>query len=118
MKSAVSILCSVISISSLTFQVARSQEKESILAGHKSVVTSVAFSSDGTTLASSSDDRTVKLWDLATGKNILTFRGHSDTVMAVAFTPNGRTVASASLDKTLLIWEASTGKVLGCLKGH
>ncbi len=71
-------------------------------------VKSVAFSPDGKTLASGSQDKTIKLWDVAGGKNIATLRGHSDDVESVAFSPDGKTLASASDDKTIKLWAVAT----------
>jgi WD40 repeat protein len=65
---------------------------------HTNAVWSVGFSPDGRTLASGSDDRTVKLWDVATGKKRATLAGHKDWVLSVSFSPDGKTLASGSLD--------------------
>ena len=54
----------------------------------------VAFSPDGTTLASGSTDSTIKFWDVASGKERATFRGHRHHVIAVAYSPDGKTLAS------------------------
>src|SRR5690349_12945796 len=64
--------------------------------GHKSVVASVAYSPDGKTLASGSQDKTIKLWDVATGKEQATLKGHTSAVMSVAYSPDGKTLASGS----------------------
>jgi WD40 repeat protein len=78
------------------------------LRGHTAVVTSVAFTADGRTLASSSGDRTARLWDVETGQERCVLEGHTDPVSAVAFFPDGRTVATAS--STVKLWDPVTGQ--------
>ena len=76
--------------------------------GHTSFVNSVAFSPDGRFVLSSSDDRTLKLWDVATGKELRSFSGRGP----VAFSPDSRFILSGNLDKTLKLWDVATGKKL------
>ncbi|MDP6634657.1 MAG: protein kinase [Phycisphaerae bacterium] len=78
----------------------------------------VAFSPDGKHLAGGSIDKTIKLWDTTTGKELLTFEGHSAPAPSVAFSPDGKRLASGSMDKTIKLWDATTGKELLTFEGH
>ncbi|WP_208821555.1 AAA-like domain-containing protein [Tolypothrix sp. PCC 7910] len=88
------------------------------LEGHSNSVISVIFSPDGKTLASASDDGTIKLWNRDTGKKISTLIGHSNAVNSVVFSPDGKTLASASRDNTIKLWNRDTGKEISTLTGH
>ncbi|MGH8933998.1 MAG: WD40 repeat domain-containing protein, partial [Egibacteraceae bacterium] len=75
------------------------------LTGHTGPVLGVALSPDGTTIASASDDQTVRLWDTTTGQPIgQPLTGHTDLVRGVALNPDGTTIASASDDHTVRLW--------------
>ncbi|KAK3984174.1 putative vegetative incompatibility protein [Cladorrhinum sp. PSN332] len=88
------------------------------LEGHSGSVYSVAFSPNSKLIASASDDKTVKLWDTATGACTQTLEGHSNFVLSVAFSPDSKLVASALDDKTVKLWDAATGACTQTLEGH
>jgi hypothetical protein len=85
---------------------------------HSSKVKSVKFSPDGKSALSGSEDKTLKLWDLATGNLLRSFEGHAHKVGSVAFSPDGSRVLSGAWDKTLKLWETATGKLLHTFEGH
>ncbi|MCV3216350.1 WD40 repeat domain-containing protein [Plectonema radiosum NIES-515] len=89
-----------------------------ILGGHKSWVYGVSFSPNGKMLASASSDKTVKLWDTSTYKQIKTLTGHTGEVNGISFSPDGKMLASGSRDKTVKLWDTSTYKEIKTLAGH
>lgn len=88
------------------------------LRGHEASVTAVAFAPDYRSLASASMDRTVRIWDIATGTAKTSLRGHLGSVLAIAFSPDGRWLASASDDATVRIWDLSSGRARYVLREH
>jgi WD40 repeat protein len=88
------------------------------LRGHTSHVISVAFSPDGSRLLTASWDGTAKLWDAATGQEVLPLRWNADSATAAAYSPDGRRLAAAAVDGTFKVWDAATGQELLAPKGH
>ncbi len=92
------------------------------LRGHQDWVNSVAFSPNGRIVASGSEDRTIKLWDVARSKEVRTFKkgwwrkGHDAPVRTVNFSPDGSLIASGGDDNTIKLWEVRTGKLVRTLQ--
>ena len=63
-------------------------------------------------------DQTVKVWDAASGREVLSFTGHRADIVSLAFSPDGKILATASWDKTVKLWDAATGQEITTLKGH
>ncbi|KAI4089771.1 MAG: hypothetical protein L6R37_007998, partial [Teloschistes peruensis] len=88
------------------------------LEGHTDEVSAVAFSRDGSLLASASGDQTVRLWNPTTGQEVQKLEGHTDGVRAVAFSQDGSLLASTSFDRTVRLWNPTTGHEVQKLEGH
>ena len=109
-------------------------QSSAVLKGHQGWVTSVAFSPDRNTIASGSYDKTIRLWDRASAKEISVLKGDNSGVDCVAFSPDGNTIASTSVNynyspdgstrspasdrKTIRLWDRASAKEIAVLKGH
>lgn len=107
----------------------------SVLRGHEDSVNSMAFSPNGERVVTTSDDKTARLWDVATGREIAVLRGHKSAVRAAVFSPDGARVVTvcgdkttgtstgeppdaSTDDKTARVWDATTGREIAVLQGH
>jgi WD40 repeat protein len=88
------------------------------LVGHQASVQAIALSPDGHRLASGSEDKTVRFWELATRRSIATIQVHTQAITAIAFHPDGQRLASASDDKTICIIDGQTCQLIATLIGH
>ena len=88
------------------------------LRGHDDLVREVCCTSDGTQFISCSNDRTVRIWDVATRKCLRTLSAHREIVRCVALSPDDRLILSGSDDCTVRVWERASRSLLRTLKGH
>ncbi len=79
--------------------------------GHSDLVWTLAWSPDGSRIASGSWDKTVQVWEVSSGRLLRTYSGHSDWVYTLAWSPDGSRIASGSDDKTVQVWEVSSGRL-------
>ncbi|RLD23242.1 MAG: hypothetical protein DRI71_05800, partial [Bacteroidetes bacterium] len=80
--------------------------------GHALAVKSVCFSPDGKYLASGSEDKTIKIWEFSTGRELKTLNGHQSDVNQVLFTADGKQIVSERRDRHIYFWEISSGGIL------
>ena len=94
--------------------------REWLVLRHDDQLNNAAFSPDGNRIVTASEDKTARIWDVATRRQIgEPLRGHQDGIRSAAFSPDGKRIVTASWDKTARIWDAATGKPIGePLKGH
>ena len=85
---------------------------------HSAIIYSVAYNPDGKYLASGSADKTIKLWEVETGRLLRTLTGHTGDICSVSYSPNGVYLASGSKDETIKLWEVKTGNCIKILTGH
>jgi len=81
-----------------------------VLEGHADAVRSVTFSPDGRRLVSGSEDKTIRMWDVKTGKKLTRYMGHAGAVTCVAVSPSGEHILSASTDHSIRLWSVETGE--------
>ncbi|HEY8117112.1 MAG TPA: BTAD domain-containing putative transcriptional regulator, partial [Actinomycetota bacterium] len=78
----------------------------------------IAVSADGTRFATTGQDGTAIVWEMDTGKRLLTLRGHEGEVNGVAFSPDGSLLATTGDDRTVRLWDAASGRQVHVLRGH
>ncbi len=93
-----------------------------MLTGHTGPVQMASFSPDGKYVLSCSalpvGDKTMRLWDVQTGKEIRKFEGHTGPIGCAVFSPDGKRALSGSHDKTVRLWDVETGNLIRTFEGH
>lgn len=92
-------------------------QEKSPLSGHTDWIQAVAFSPDGARLASAAVDRTARVWDIASGTEVLMLQ-HPASVTSIAFSPDGALIVTGSEDGLVRLWDAATGDPVAELAGH
>ncbi len=85
---------------------------------HDDQVWTAALSPDGKRLAAGGEDKVVKIWDVATGKELLTLRGHEMWVNAIAYSPDGKLIATGGYDGMVKLWDAATYQEIASIEAH
>jgi len=88
------------------------------LLAHVSPVESAAFSADGTRIVTASNDKTARVWDVASGRMLALLAGHTGAINSAVFSADGSRIVTASADDTARVWDAASGRSLALLEGH
>lgn len=94
---------------------AKPEQARALLQGHKGHVQGLAFSPDSKTLATGGKDRIIRLWDVATAKQVASLEGHTSDINAVAFSADGKLLASVGGDRKVLLWDVAKRKLVTSL---
>ncbi len=89
-----------------------------ILRGHKGSISNIAWSPDGRFLASSSDDKTIRIWNVVRGECTTVLKGHKDEVTSVAWSPDGSVFISGANDGEICFWSISLKKIIKSCRKH
>lgn len=101
------------------FQDARAADSEMLVfSGHSDQLRSATFSPDGLHIVTASADKTARIWDVSSGRELIRLIGHTGLVHAARYSPDGSRIVTASADQTARIWDSVTGRQVLSLDGH
>lgn len=95
-----------------------SADNNPLFKGHSKKVNTLAFSPDGQLLATASDDNTIRIWSVHTGRKLKVLKGHTDNVLCIDFSPDGRKLLSGSRDSQIKLWNITSAKEIRTFKSH
>ncbi len=99
------------SIKEIHIRDSKTNTTKHILKGHKNYIRCLSYSPDSRIIASGSNDQTIRLWDVETGKHIRTLIGHESDITELSFSPDGSTLISVSSDMTINFWDITSGEL-------
>ncbi|MFT7032292.1 MAG: WD40 repeat protein [Cyclobacteriaceae bacterium] len=111
-------LCKIILLLLMSIQSFAQQAELVIRQGHKEAIKMVAYSPTGKHIYSASEDKSIKMWDVATGIDLNTFNAHEAGVNCIYLSKDGKTLLSGDKNGKIILWNALTGEVLTSIDGH
>ncbi|MFY9225675.1 MAG: SUMF1/EgtB/PvdO family nonheme iron enzyme [Blastocatellia bacterium] len=103
----------------LAVAMAKAENRSAItLSDQVGTMTTAIFSPDDSLVVTTSRDKTARIWQASTGKELFTLKGHTDTVIFSSFSPDGKFLVTASLDNTARVWKVDDGTLVTTLTGH
>lgn len=95
-----------------------SADNTPLFKGHSKRVNALCFSADGKLVATASDDNSIRIWAVSTGRRLKILKGHTANVLCLDFSPNGQQIISGSADSQIKLWNIISSKEMRTFKEH